>query len=255
MTSESHSVPQPQFSNGVASDMAEAAVTPRRAASPASQNVADPSKSVEMRQQQVRQSILTLERGGYRFRSIDMPSKSLFLGLDGSACTSDEVAVSAQRSESVEPESEQPAIVHAVVGTFALDIASYVLVVTDSRCRGTVAGSQIYETTAVAALPLSPGSSKTAFASMLRRIRRANVGKRDGTPQSGDESSDGNTAPTASASATPEAAPNADDGSAKSMAAASLAWISPQFTKLFGRDRAGSTSSIKGIVPSLAGLP
>ncbi|KAJ2746186.1 hypothetical protein GGI20_001541 [Coemansia sp. BCRC 34301] len=92
---------------------------------------------------------------------------------------------------------------------------------------------------------------------MLRDIRRASLRKRDNMPQSGDESSDSNSAPAAvaSTSATPEPVPQVNDSSTNSttMASASLGWISPQFTKLFGRSRATSTSSSKGVAPSSAG--
>ncbi|KAJ2815981.1 hypothetical protein FBU31_006739, partial [Coemansia sp. 'formosensis'] len=242
MTVDAHPSPLLPSSSDVV-DMAAAVIS--EAALTASQSDADPSQfsgatsssPTEERQQQVRQSIMTIERSGYRLRSIDVPTKSIILGFDGSVCAS-------------EPVAEQPAIVHAVVGTFALDTSSYVLVVTDSRCRGTIAGSQIYEATAVVALPLNSGRAKAAFASMLHGIRKVSPEKRDGTPQSGDEGSDNSDL--GRASTTPESIPKAD-GITKSISAASLDWISPQITKLFGRSRTGSTSSTIDTTPSLTG--
>ncbi|KAJ2095401.1 hypothetical protein IW146_010534, partial [Coemansia sp. RSA 922] len=161
MTVELHPLPLSQLSSDLV-DSAAAGATSGLVPC-VSQDDADLNKSSDMvcggsteeHRQQVKQSIMTLERSGYRLRSIDVPSKSILLGFDGSVHASDEIVAPAQPNESVEPATEQPAIVHAIVGTFTLDISSYVLVVTDSRCRGTIADSQIYEATAVAALPLS----------------------------------------------------------------------------------------------------
>ncbi|KAJ2334511.1 hypothetical protein GGH92_008298, partial [Coemansia sp. RSA 2673] len=254
MTVELHPLPLSQLS----SDLVDSAATGATSGLVpcVSQDDADLNKSSDMvcggsteeHRQQVKQSVMTLERSGYRLRSIDVPSKSILLGFGGSVHASDEIVTPAQPSESVEPATEQPAIVHAIVGTFTLDISSYVLVVTDSRCRGTIAGSQIYEATAVAALPLSSGCAKAEFASMLRGIRKASPEKRNSTPQSGDEGSDNSNLE--SALAAPEHLPKADS-SAKPVSTASLGWISPQFTKIFGRGRTGSTSSTIGTTTSI----
>ncbi|KAJ2492244.1 hypothetical protein IWW37_001556 [Coemansia sp. RSA 2050] len=206
--------------------------------------------AVGERQQQVKQSIVTLERNGYRLRSIDFPHKSIYFGFDGSVCASDEATPHIQPSEPVEPAAEQPAIVHAIVGTFALDSFGYVLVVTDSRCQGTIAGSQVYEITSVSALPLSSGRAKAAFASMLTDIQKANSGKRSSTPQGSDEGS--NTNNLESASATLQSVPKTGSGT-KPASTASLGWISPQFTKFFGRGRTRSASSILAATSSIVG--
>ncbi|KAJ2412358.1 hypothetical protein H4218_000699 [Coemansia sp. IMI 209128] len=193
---------------------------------------------------------MTLERNGYRLRSVDFPHKSVYFGFDGSVCASDETAPHIQLSEPVEPGAEQPATVHAIVGTFALDSFGYVLVVTESRCRGTIAGSQVYEITSVSALPLSSGRAKAAFASMLSDVRKANAGKRDNTSQGSDEGSDASNIE--STSATPESESKTDSGT-KPASTAALGWISPQFTKFFGRGRTGSVSSILAATSSLLG--
>ncbi|KAJ2876636.1 hypothetical protein GGH93_000632 [Coemansia aciculifera] len=257
MTVEPHLLPLSQLSSDMVDSAVAAAAATSGSAPLVSQDDMDLNKpsdmasgsSLEGHQRQMEQSIMTLERSGYRLRSINVPSRSILLGFDSSVCASDEIAIPTQLSEPVEPATEHPAVVHAIVGTFALDMFSYVLVVTDSRCRGTIAGSQIYEATAVAALPLSSSCAKAAFANMLRSVRKAGPGKRDSTPQSGDEGSDSSNLESALAAS--ESVPKAD-GSTKPISAASLGWISPQFTKLFGRARTGSTSSTVGATPSPA---
>ncbi|KAJ2389937.1 hypothetical protein GGI05_003357, partial [Coemansia sp. RSA 2603] len=112
-------------------------------------------------QRQIRTSTLTLTESGYCLRSVDYPAKTLFVGFDGSICVSD------QSDVPTPGEQELSVSVLAVVGLFTLDLLTYMLVVSDSRCRGTIAGKSVYEITSVAALPLNYTAGRLVLQAML----------------------------------------------------------------------------------------
>ncbi|KAJ1904591.1 hypothetical protein LPJ81_002405 [Coemansia sp. IMI 209127] len=124
------------------------------------------------------------------------------------------------RTDDVRPSTESKddlsLPVHALAGLFSLNIYSYIIVVTESKCCGVVGGCDVYEVGSVLALPLDYQSGKAK----LQSWRHSN-------PEAGDEKTDNlehaNTG-------TPYADPFAN-------------WISPQIAKMFGRSRAESAAS------------
>ncbi|KAJ1735903.1 hypothetical protein LPJ61_000276 [Coemansia biformis] len=137
---------------------------------------------------QIRRSTLTADDTGYRLQSCDYPGKTLVLAFDGGIRMEDGIAAAAAAAATTESgdigsecagaasqitpqasdEGGQSVAVHAVAGIFELEYHRYVLVVTDSRHRGSVGGCDLYEVMSAAALPLDGAGSRAALCSLLK---------------------------------------------------------------------------------------
>ncbi|PIA19050.1 hypothetical protein COEREDRAFT_90939 [Coemansia reversa NRRL 1564] len=222
-----------------------------------------PNKSAVKRQTlvQVARSRLSLSDTGYCLRSIDHPNKALLLAFDGRINVLDN-AESDARKEDLETcvsshEDAHSILVHAVVGIFALERHKYVLVATNSHCRGTIRGSDIYEISAVRALPLDKDSGKAAFHSLLRPPgpTLGNKGRSTLSSPALTRSSTGSdaahepamaeSAPVAKAKSSSMTAQTTEEIQPVSESIGSadmrLKWLSPQITKLFSQERGAST--------------
>ncbi|KAJ2226688.1 hypothetical protein H4R99_004177 [Coemansia sp. RSA 1722] len=215
---------------------------------------------------QVRTSTLTLAKDGYYLRSIDYPAKTLFVAFNGSISTLDKTgSSSSQGSVLISLKEEEISIsVLAVIGTFALDLFSYLFVATDSRCRGTIADKSVYEVTAVAALPLDYAAGKAALQSMLAgpngmKHRKSSLALQ---PSSSTSLKEGHESSAIDSAASGASADSAQKGSADNNSSSngqsrkestaskdsivqalqdvSINWLSPQIAKLLGRGRSES---------------
>ncbi|KAJ2082366.1 hypothetical protein H4R24_001671 [Coemansia sp. RSA 988] len=201
---------------------------------------------------QVARSRLSVTEAGYCLRSINHPNRALLVAFDGRI----KVLEDAETCPSGR-EDTHSVVIHAVVGIFALERHKYILVATDSHCRGKIRGSNIYEVSAVRALPLDKENGKTAFNNLLRAIGPTLSNKSDSTLSSpaSTRSSTGSDAlyvPTVAAStpitkggifgATTQTSENIqpDRGSIESTNTG-LRWLSPQIAKLFSQGREDST--------------
>ncbi|KAJ2710611.1 hypothetical protein H4R19_003664 [Coemansia spiralis] len=105
---------------------------------------------------QVQRCTLTADSTGYRLQSCAHPERTLVLGFDGSIHVHDGAGPA-------DAEGGQSLVVDAVAGIFELEYRRYVLVVTASERRGSVAGCDVYEVLRVAALPLDGAGSQAAL--------------------------------------------------------------------------------------------
>ncbi|KAJ1826823.1 hypothetical protein LPJ56_001989 [Coemansia sp. RSA 2599] len=209
---------------------------------------------------QVRSSTLTLTKDGYLLRSIDYPSKTLFVAFDGSIISSsNETSLdSSQNNVPVSSEGGEISIsVLAAIGTFALDLFAYLFVVTGSRCRGTIVGKSVYEVTSVAALPLDHAAGRAVLQSMLAgpdglKHRKSSLALQPSSaslhesPSScaTDSVSSGASADSTHGGPASNGGENgrlrkestaSKDGIVQALQDASIGWLSPQIAKLLGR--------------------
>ncbi|KAJ2612895.1 hypothetical protein H4S08_002485 [Coemansia sp. RSA 1365] len=215
---------------------------------------------------QVARSRLTLTDTGYHLQSIDHPDKVLLLAFDGRINVLDNAESDAHKEdlETCVPSHEDAhsVLVHAVVGIFALERHKYVLVATNSHCRGAIRGSDIYEISAVRALPLDKDSGKAVFYSLLRApgpTLRNKAGSTLSSPaltrSSTDsdavhESDNAESAPVTKAKSSSVSAKTTEEiqpvSESIESADVGLKWLSPQIAKLFlqgGEASTGMTSS------------
>ncbi|KAJ1884403.1 hypothetical protein LPJ66_010627, partial [Kickxella alabastrina] len=157
----------------------------------------------------------------------------------------------------------------AVAGMFTLDLYTYILVVTESRCRGTIGGKSVYEIVSVAALPLDYYSGKAALQQLLggvnaQRYRKSSLAlqplalsnqQNDTAPGAeldrhsytsakkiagGSTNGDSRLRSQSQSQQQPAMEKKSDIGALQD---ASLGWLSPQLSKLLGRSRASTVSS------------
>ncbi|KAJ2361802.1 hypothetical protein H4S01_005100, partial [Coemansia sp. RSA 2610] len=179
---------------------------------------------------QVRHSRLTLNRSGYRLRSIDCPSKALVLGFDSQIRV--ETSDPAENQHTDDGDSSA-ATVHVVAGIVQLEQYSYALVVTDSRTRGTVGGWAIYEATSVCALPLDYASGKLALQGILREQNRTSEPS-PAMPRKSFSTGDVAGLATSQLASGGGALDGDEDGGFK--------WLSPQITRIFRQSRDSTAS-------------
>ncbi|KAJ2779814.1 hypothetical protein GGI15_003755 [Coemansia interrupta] len=215
-----------------------------------------PREDAEGCRRQIRTSTLTLTESGYWLRSVDYPSRTLFVGFDGSIC------VDSQSDVPMPGGQEVSVSVLAVVGLFTLDLFTYMLVASDSRCRGTIAGKHVYEITSVAALPLDYAAGRLVLLAMLSgpdglKHRKSSLALQP-TSQShqsqdkhvGSDAVSGQLQASASQISLDDAARGDPiksslgnnehgaiqrDGFVQALQGASIGWLSPQIAKLLGR--------------------
>ncbi|KAJ2161494.1 hypothetical protein GGF46_001433 [Coemansia sp. RSA 552] len=109
-------------------------------------------------------------------------------------------------------ESTRRIDVHAVAGIIALERHKYLLVIVGCRCRGAIGGRDVFEVSAMSALPLDSTSSKDAFQELFSSLQ---------SPESSEESR----------TAEPPSPELADDrgGGPK--------WLSPQISRMFWQQK------------------
>lgn len=122
---------------------------------------------------QVRRSTLRLLQDGYWLQSVDYPNRCLLLLFDGDIKVSDDMETMyglSQRQQRHEEETGTTTLsldVHAVSGLFTLELFSYVLIIGDSRYRGSTADQSIYEANTAVVLPLDYSRGKSALEKIL----------------------------------------------------------------------------------------
>ncbi|KAI9468724.1 SacI homology domain-containing protein [Coemansia mojavensis] len=126
-----------------------------------SNNAAVPADRVGL---QVKHSSLTISRSGYHFQSIDCSERSITIGFDSHIV----------RGSNDELTGDRSIIIHGIVGIFKLEQFSYILVITDSCRRGSICDQDIYEVSAVYALPLDYSGGKAMFKKIIRAQQIAN---------------------------------------------------------------------------------
>ncbi|KAJ2453193.1 hypothetical protein EV183_002440 [Coemansia sp. RSA 2336] len=162
---------------------------------------------------QVQRSYLTLSRSGYHFQSVDYRERGITIGFDSHIVS----------GSSDETTDDPPVVIHGIVGIFKLEQFSYILVITDSQCRGSICNQDIYEVLAVSALPLDYSGGKAACKKIIHAQQTANV----------------RTQSDASASRSQELSA---DVSAKG-SASNAKWVPSQITRIFSAGRASTAGS------------